>query len=137
MMTLNQFICEHDVDFAAYLVNINFLKFAEEKLGVKFGKELNEYLMEYGYLGFESVELYGMNSRQQMDSDMIKQTLYLHQYFPITKSYIALENFGEGDYILVDENDNTFKFISENNQLIPCNLKLFAYILQRFQNELN
>ena len=48
--------------------------------------QLREYLLSYGYLASGSVELYGINSRQKMDSDMIRQTRYLHEYSPLHKA---------------------------------------------------
>ena len=135
-MDINKFICKNDVDFAAHLIKKADLELAENELGVKFGPQLTEYLLDYGYLGFESVEFYGMNSRQGLKSDMITQTHYLHKYYAATGPYIAFENYGEGDYMLVDSNDNVFRFISEVNKLIKTDKKLFDYILTRFQAEL-
>lgn len=135
-MDINEFICKNDVDFAAHLIKKADLELAESELGVRFGPQLSEYLLDYGYLGFESVEFYGMNSRQGLKSDMITQTQYLHKYYAATNPYVAFENYGEGDYMLVDSEDNIFRFISEENKLVETGKKLFDYILTRFQAEL-
>ena len=135
-MDLNEFICKNNVDFAAYLIKEADLRLVEKELGVKFGPQLSAYLLDYGYLGFESVEFYGMNARQGMNSDVVKQTLYLHKYYAKTSPYVAIENYGEGDYILVDSDDNVLRFISEENTLKKVGKKLFEYILIRFQAEL-
>lgn len=135
-MDINDFICKNDVDFAAHLIKRADLQLVENELGVHIGPQLAAYLLDYGYLGFESVEFYGMNSRQGMKSDMVTQTLYLHKYYAATASYIAIENYGEGDYILVDSEDNVFRFVSEENTLTKIGKKLFDYILTRFQAEL-
>ena len=63
---------------------------------------------------------------------MVKQTLYLHKYYPITRGFIALENQGEGDYYIVDENDNVYEYDSELEELTNKNIKVFDYILDRF-----
>jgi len=135
-MDINEFICKNDVDFAAHLIKKTDLPLVEDELGVKIGPQLSEYLLDYGYLGFESVEFYGMNARQGMKSDMVTQTLYLHKYYATTTSFVAIENYGEGDYILVDSEDNVYRFVSEENTLTKVGRKLFDYILTRFQAEL-
>lgn len=135
-MNLNEFVCKHDVDFAAHLISRNDVSLAEETLGIKFGPQLEEYLLDYGYLGFESTEFYGMNSRQGLESDLIVQTKYLHKYYSSTMQYIALENNGEGDYILLDTDDNVYQFVSEEGSLKPLCTKLVDYILKRFTEEL-
>lgn len=132
-MNIKQFISENDVDQTNALIDVKMLEQAEKEVGVKFGKELTEYLLKYGYLAFEFVELYGMNSRQGLESDMVKQTRYLHKYFPATLSYVALENQGDGDYYLIDGNDEVYEYLAEQDKLIKTGLKLFAYIIQRFE----
>lgn len=134
-MDIHEFICKNDVDFAAHLIKKSDLELAENDLGMTFGPQLSAYLLDYGYLGFESVEFYGINSRQGLKSDMITQTHYLHKYYAATGPYVALENYGEGDYILVDSEDNVFRFISEENKLVRTEKKLFDYILTRFLAE--
>ena len=137
MMTgIHDFVCSHDADFAAHLPDRACVQQAQTALGVTFGPQLREYLLEYGYLGFESVEFYGLNARQGMESDLGKQTAYLHRYYPETQNLTALENYGEGDYILVDGEDRVFRYSSEENRLTPEGGRLFDYILQRFEEEL-
>lgn len=133
-MNLKQFISENDVEMSNAVINFQMLKEAEKVLGVKFGSEITEYLTKYGYLGYKYVELYGMNTRQGLDSDMIKQTLYLHQYFPATFGLIAIENQGDGDYYLVNADDEVFEFDAELNELTSKNLTFFEYVLNRFKN---
>ena len=135
-MDIHAFICKNNVDFAAHLISKADLELAENDLENKFGPQLSEYLLDYGYLGFESVEFYGMNSRQGLKSDIITQTHSLHQYYPATGPYVAFENYGEGDYMLVDSEDHIFRFISEESKVIKTDWQLFDYILARFQAEL-
>lgn len=116
---------------------MKLLEQAEKEVGLRFGEELTEYLLKYGYLGYEHIELYGMNSRQGLESDMVKQTLYLHKYFPVTHGYVALENQGEGDYYLVNSDDEVYEYISEQNKLFDTGMDLYQYILRRFQDANN
>ncbi len=132
-MNLNQFVEEKEVDFGKNMVSSEDIKNIEKKLGISFGDELSQYILKYGYLGYKHVELYGINSTQMLESDMIKQTKYLHKYFPKTVDYIALENTGDGNYIVVSRNDDVFEYASEGDQLQEKGIKLFEYILNRFQ----
>lgn len=133
-MNMNQFIEVHGVEMSDALIDLNTLKAAEEATNVKFGNELTAYLLRYGYLGFGHIELYGMNSRQGMDSDMVKQTIYLHHYYPQTSGLIAVENQGEGDYYLVDQEDKVLNFDSETGMINAVGLTLSEYIYMRFQS---
>ena len=133
-MDIRQFISGNSVDQCKALINREILELAEKQIGLSFGEELTEYLLKYGYLGYEYIELYGINANQGLKSDMVTQTEYLHKYFPLTKSFIALENQGEGDYYIVNGKDEVYEYISEQNKLVETGLSLFEYILNRFQN---
>ena len=133
-MNIKQFVLNNAVDYSNALINEDFLQKVESTIGIKMGQELKEYLLQYGYLGYEFIEFYGVNSRQNLKSDMVTQTLYLHKYFPQTQAYVAIENQGEGDYYLVDSQDIVYEIISEKNTLNNTKLKLFDFILSRFQS---
>ena len=132
-MNIEKFISENAVDQSKSLIDVEMLERAEKKVGVRFGEGLTEYLLKYGYLGFEYVELYGINSCQGLDSDMVKQTLYLHKYFPETVPMIAIENQGDGIYYLVNSEDEVYEYDSGLKQLKKTKFTLFEYILQRFK----
>lgn len=133
-MDIKQFIQENDVLKSNSLIDVNTINDVENVTGIKIGKQLIEYITTYGYLIFGDVELYGITARQGIEeSDMVKQTLYLHKYFPSTKGYIALENQGDGDYYIVDSTDTVYEFISEQDKLNNTGLKLFDYIIKRFE----
>ncbi len=132
-MILSEFVKEKKVDYSKDLVNIDVLKDIEKELGTKFGNELTQYFLEYGYLAYKHVELYGINSKQLSESDLVKQTKYLHKYFLKTDGLIALENVGDGIYILISSNDDVYEFSSESDYIHNTGLKLFDYILSRFQ----
>lgn len=130
-MKLYEFIENHDVDYSYNRVNETFLPEIEKKVGVRIGEQLKRYILNYGYLGYKHIELLGVNSSQGMASDMIKQTLLLHERFDTTKNLIALENQGDGDYYLVDETDMVYRFIPDNN-ISKTGIDLDDYILKRF-----
>ena len=65
---------------------------------------------------------------------MISQTKYLNKYFDSSIGFIALENLGEGSYILVNSDDQIFILETENNTMKNKNMKLEEYILERFGN---
>lgn len=129
-----KFILEnYEIDCTSNLVSyIDLIEFSK-LVGCKFGPILKEYLLSYGYIGYKSIEFYGINSKQKESSDLISQTLYLHKYYPKTLGLIAFENQGDGEYYLVDANDKVFCYNSETDQLAETNLDLVEYILKRFE----
>ena len=118
-MKLKEFIQSHDVDQSKDLIDEALLRSAEQKTGTSFGSELREYLLQYGYLGYGFAELYGMNARQGLNSDMVKETLYLHEYYPVTKEFVAIEDQGEGDYYLVNSKDEVCEYDVNLGKLLP------------------
>ena len=133
-MELNEYIENNKVFYGRDLVVSDDMSIIEKQVEVPFGKELSQYVMTYGYLVFKHIELYGINSKQMLDSDMVKQTVYLHKYFPKTKGYVALENTGDGNYIIVASDDDVFEYSSEDDQMQKTGMKLFSYIVSRFQS---
>ena len=133
MEKLAKYVDENGVEYSSSLIKEMDIPDIEKKLGIKMGSCLIEYLTKYGYLIFSSVELYGITWCQGLESDMIKQTEYLHKYFAKTNGLIALENQGEGDYYLVNSNDQVFEFDSELDELTDAGIGLEDYILQRFK----
>ena len=133
-MDIKEFIANNDVDRSNDIINVSMIGQAEKAVGVHFGEELTEYLLKYGYLGFEYVEFFGMNPRQGLKSDLIEQTLYMHKYFPATSDLIAIENQGEGDYYLVDSEDVVYEYDTSLKQLSKTDLKLFEYVMERFES---
>lgn len=134
--TLKDFINIFECDFSKNVPNEEIIKKAQEILGISFGSQLYRYLLEYGYLGFLSIEFYGINALSKEKSDMISQAQYLHKEFPAIQKYIPLENVSDSLYILIDSEDNIFLFDIINNKITEYNIKLFEYIKNRFVNEL-
>ena len=116
---LDKFIKEKGVEFTKNLINMENINEAQNYLG-------------NGYLAYEYAELYGINSIQLMESDMIKETKRLHELFQKTANLIIIENQGDGDYYLVDSNDNVYEYISDIDELTDVKMSLFDYILNRF-----
>lgn len=133
-MSLEQFIEKNEVDKTTNLVDESVIAEAEEQLEVTFGTQLKQYILKYGYLGYEYAELYGMNSNENLKSDLVEQTKYLHKYYPETKNYIAIENQGEGDYYLVDQSDMVFEYDTDMEKMTSIGCTLFEYIVKRFES---
>lgn len=133
-MDFQEFLESKKVEYTKNLVNREEIITVEKELGLSFGDEMIAYLLEYGYLAYRHIELYGIDSVQLMESDMVKQTKYLHKYFPKTKDFIALENIGDGVYAVVAPDDEVFEYSSEGACISDTGYKLFDYILKRFKD---
>lgn len=134
-LNLEEFIKNNECDYTKNIITEETLKKAEQELELIFGSQLKEYITKYGYLGFESIELYGMNSKQNLESDLCKQTKYLHENFDITKNYIAIQKTNDNIYALVDETDNVYQLNLIQNKIENLNIKLEDYILKIFNEE--
>ena len=132
-MNLKNFIENKEVDYTKNLIDVEELRNIEKIIGVEFGGQLTKYVLKYGYLAYKHIEFYGVNSKQVLDSDMVTQTVYLHKYFSKTSEYIALENSGDGVYVIVSSEDKIYEYSSDDDSVKEIGLKLFDYILQRFQ----
>ena len=130
-MTYQEFVKTNDVDYTLNLIDEKTLDDIQKSIGLRFGTQLKSYVLNYGYLGYEEIEFYGINSKQKGNSDLIKQTQYLHKYFDKTKNYFAFENVGEGFYILVSENDDMLSYSSEADKIVSLKMKLNDYIIRR------
>ena len=131
-MILSEFIKQHDIDFSYNRVGAAFIPEMEKLVETKIGNQLCAYITDYGYLGCEHVELFGVNSIQREKSDMITRTIFLHRHFEQTMGMIALEDRGDGDFMLIDSDDNVYRFVPGNGTLSETNLKLNGYIIARF-----
>ena len=131
-MNLVEFINNNDVEYTKNIVGEDTIRLIEKDLNIHFGDELLQYILKFGYLAFKHIEFYGINSNQMMDSDMVKQTCYLHKYFPNTEGYIAFGNYGDGEYVLVASDDIVCEFDSELGNVSITGKKLFEYILEVF-----
>ncbi len=131
-MDFKEFMKENKVDHSSNCIKTRQLGEIQKVIGAEFGAELIEYLIKYGYLGYEFVQFLGVNARQMEKSDMVRETTLLHKNFPITKNLIAFEDRGDGDYILVNSEDQVFEFIMDTGELKDKSMKLFEYVGARF-----
>lgn len=133
MSELDNFIVENAVEYSKNRVENDFISTVEKELGVSIGEQLKCYILNYGYLAFKFVELNGITANQALCSDMVKTTHLLHKNFSCTQGLIALEDAGDGDFFLIDSQDNVFEFIPElGNEVKSLNKKLLDYIHERF-----
>ena len=133
-MTLKDFINANGVQFTYNRVDKDFLPVMEKLIETKTGEQLRNYILSYGYLGYKYIEFYGVNNIQEEKSDMIVNTVFLHSTYEATKGLIAFEDWGDGDYYLVDENDMMYRFLIDDESLEAKNIKLEDYILERFMS---
>jgi len=132
-MKLKSFLENHEVEYTRNVVKPEEVSVIEKEMGVSLGHELSEYILKYGYLAYKHLEYYGINSVQMLESDMVRQTKYIHTYFPKTINYIAFSNSGDGYYILVSSQDDVYEYSCEMNVVYDLGMKLFDYILESFQ----
>ena len=132
-MELSKLIEKYHAEFTKNVIYSELMQEAEKEMNVQFGEELKTYLMSYGYLALNYVELYGINSVQGLDSDMVVQTKYLHKYFSASSGFTALENLGDGEYILIDKEDRIFSLSLSENHVKPLGQSLSEYIIHRFE----
>ena len=133
-MDSKEYFSAIDAEYTENTIGEDILGSIESELGISFGQELKKYVLEFGYLAYQYIEYYGINSVQGLESDMIKQTLYLHQYFEKTKGLVALGSLNEGRYALVSSEDVVFEYDSELDTLMNTEKKLFDYIMDSFES---
>lgn len=122
------------VKVCKFLPDVELIEEAEHTMGCKFGKLLKAYLKECGAIMFFFIEMYGINSNQGLNSDIIEKTEMLHSLYPQTKNLVAIEDMGDGDYILCDDNDDIFEFIpSLSDEVKPLDIDLIKHIENRYE----
>ena len=132
MDKLREIVNNKDILYSKDLPSINTITSAETKLDFKFGKQLRQYLMEFGFLYFPPAELYGINEKQQMRSDLISNTLMLRETYPQLNNLIVLEDRDDGNFICCDSDDNILNFIpAEQDEIIDLKTDLEQYLLNR------
>ena len=136
MKRIDKFVRENKVDYTPHApVSEELIEQAQAALKVRFGEQLREYLKKYGYLGFGSIEYNGLNSKQEMGSDLIKETEALHTYFPKSRDTVELGLYGEDGCILVDSDDQVYIHYLDEDEVVPCHMNLEEFILDQFNEE--
>ena len=110
------------------------LAMSASAMGMTFGPLLREYLSSFGYLGRGDVELYGINERQGLNSDMVRTTLNLLEFAPGCRGYAVIDNRGDGEYILCDSSDQIFAMPnSPTENPRPLGVSLDVYVISRLK----
>lgn len=130
-MTLSEIVKDKKIDRSPFPIKKSDIIAVEIYLGMKIGDQLKDYLINYGYIGCGFVEMQGINRRMMMRSDMIKNTMLMHEQHPNTKGLIIIENQGDGDYYLVDSRDNMYRYLEERDHLTNLHINLYEYISKR------
>ena len=133
MTELNNFIMTHEMDIVKNELSVSELKDILNIVGFIPGEQFLELIETYSYLAYEDVEFFGINSELKEKTNLNKSTWLLHRNYEATKEFYIIENKGNGYYILVDGNDDIFNFFAgDSEKPEPINMKLFEYILKRF-----
>ena len=136
MKTLSDYVAQKPFEYCEKNRRVTdlLLKKAEVVLEVSFGKQLREYLLSYGYLSMEYREFTGMTKNQGLESDLVKQSQFLHTYHPASKGWVVIEDLDDGVYALVNEKDEVQKFDAGSGAFFGDTQMLFDYIVSRFDS---
>lgn len=126
---------KYNIDYSLNLVDEQFIDEMEKFLCVKIGRELREYILEFGHIEYEYIEFLGVNSLEKMNSDMVKLTVRLHENHEKTKSFVALESIGDSIYTLINADDSVYCYDAVLDDFpIFTGKKLSAYIEEKIKN---
>jgi len=133
-MKLKEFLESINIDYSSNRISNDDISFYEDLLETKIGPQLSAYLIDYGYIGYKQIEMLGINAYQKEESDLIKTTVALRKSDSELRKLIAIENQGDGDYYLVDESDQIYRYILSSKDLIPLHIDLESYIVNRIMD---
>ena len=133
-MKLKEFLLKYDIDYSVDRIDSEEVKKYEELLKTKFGVQLKEYIINYGYIGYKHIELYGINATQGEGSDMIKTTVTLRKRDPQLNDLIAIENQGDGEYYFVDSKDQVYRYFQGAKELSRNHVDMESYIVHRLMD---
>ena len=89
-------------------VTDNEIREAERKLNSDFGSEMKEYLLKYGSISYQSVELYGLGFSDQYYLNIVSATEELRAMgLPI--GYFPIYNIGDGHYAVVSAKNRVYE----------------------------
>jgi len=73
---------------------------AEELLGIKFSRQVNEYLKEFGWIEFFGVELFGITkddfSGKVLEGNCVEWALSEREKYKLPKNWLPIYNFDDG-----------------------------------------
>ena len=116
------------------LISEEELKVYENKMEVKFGYQLSYYILHFGYLALNHIELLGINNKQNFDSDMVKFTNNLHSLFAETKNLIAIYKATDDICSFVDKEDFVYQFDIVSQKMESLNTNMICFIKNLFLN---
>ena len=133
MEKLKEFVKKNDCDFSKFLPSEDLVNEAEKVLNIKFGEQLRKYLLTYGYLGYKYIMFAGLVANMGLKSDLVGETLANHKYFKETEGLIYIEDQGDADYYMIDSDDFVYRICPGAHIFEKLNIKLFDYMLERFE----
>lgn len=133
-MKLKDILSKYDIDYSVNRIDAEEIKKYEELLGTEFGVQLREYIINYGYIGYRHIEMYGINAVQGKSSDMIKTTIALRQRDSQLNGLIAIENQGDGEYYFVDSKDQVYRYFQGSKELSKNSVDMESYIVHRLMD---
>lgn len=133
-MKLKDMLLKHDIDYSVNRIDAEEVEKYEELLGTKFGVQLIEYIINYGYIGYRHIEMYGINAAQGESSDMIKTTVALRKKDLQLNDLIAIENQGDGEYYFVDSKDQVYRYFQSSKELSKISVDMESYIVHRLMD---
>ena len=108
------------------------VKAAESAMGVELGPQLRKYVMRYGLILYDGYEVYSMNSRAGISSNMIVETIKMHKTDQNTRDLIVIDYDEEVGGIFVDSNDNVYNFFPGEKRR-RCNIKFSDYVFETLE----
>lgn len=130
-MDLIDYLPTRDIEFAKHRIKEGSLNTYEKLINCTFGDQVKRYLLDLGFVNYRTVEIYGITADLGGDSDMIKTTKRLQKSFPVLNGLIAVENQGDGDYYLVDQNDQMHRFLIATKEVIDLHMSFEDYVISR------
>lgn len=126
-----------DIDSAKFPASAETIRLVESALGASLGRQLKEYLMEFGYLGCGPIEFYGVNEMQKEKSDLVKTSQMLRNASGVLSGYVAIECIGDDLYAMCDSEDKMYKVVlADGVRVQPMNMNLLQYAVKRLNNQL-
>jgi hypothetical protein len=131
MIKLAEFIEKNDqVLIKKNVVTSADLTSAESELGFSFDSDYAEYLLKYGKITYESMELYGLGVPDKSYLNVVSATKNLVSKFTNWPSNaVVLEDLAEDNYIVYVMNAGVFQFAPIECEKVSNSLE--EYIMMR------
>ena len=133
-MKMKDILLKYDIDYSVSRIDAEEIKKYEALMGTEFGVQLREYIVNYGYIGYKHIEMYGINAAQGESSDMIKTTIALRKKDSQLNDLIVIENQGDGEYYFVDSKDQVYRYFQGSKELSKISVDMESYIVHRLMD---